>query len=102
KEAALLLSFLAAKETQFDLEAEPSMHREEGNKWGLKLPYGVSLFVSEENSCCLDLFDLTETRIKKLTVSSFDITRMDLKNTHIEELVLLDEAALKFFYDSME
>ncbi|OIR56467.1 MAG: uncharacterized protein A8A55_2787 [Amphiamblys sp. WSBS2006] len=78
------------------------MHGEEENKRGLKLPYGVSLFVSEESSCCLDLFDLTETRIEKLTVSSFDITRMNLKNTHIEELVLLDEAALKFFYDSME
>ncbi|OIR56306.1 MAG: uncharacterized protein A8A55_2949 [Amphiamblys sp. WSBS2006] len=33
---------------------------------------------------------------------SFDITRMDLKNTHIEELFLVDEAALVFFYDSME
>ncbi|OIR56473.1 MAG: uncharacterized protein A8A55_2778, partial [Amphiamblys sp. WSBS2006] len=102
KEAALLLSFLAAKGFQLDLETAPSMHGEEENKWGLKLPYGVSLFVSEESSCCLDLFDLTETRIKTLFVSSFDITRMDLKNTHIEELVLVDEAALKFFYDSME
>ncbi|OIR55916.1 MAG: uncharacterized protein A8A55_3336, partial [Amphiamblys sp. WSBS2006] len=75
KEAALLLSFLAAKEFQFDLEAISDIHGE-GNKWGLKLPYGTSLFISEENSCCLKLFDLTETRIKKLTVSSFDITRM--------------------------
>ncbi|OIR56148.1 MAG: uncharacterized protein A8A55_3106, partial [Amphiamblys sp. WSBS2006] len=102
KEAALLLSFLAAKETQFDLEAEPSTHGEEENKWGLKLPYGVSLFVSEESSCCLELFDLTETRIKRLFVSSFDITKMKLKNTHIEELFLVDEKALEFFYDSME
>ncbi|OIR55896.1 MAG: uncharacterized protein A8A55_3359, partial [Amphiamblys sp. WSBS2006] len=64
KEAALLLSFLATKEIRLDLEEALSMHREEGNKWGLKLPYGVSLFVSEESSWCLDLFDLTETRIK--------------------------------------
>ncbi|OIR55663.1 MAG: uncharacterized protein A8A55_3591, partial [Amphiamblys sp. WSBS2006] len=102
KEAVLLLSFLAAKKSQLDLEAVPSIHGEEGNKWGLKLPYGVNLFVSEESSCCLKLFDLTETKIKKLLMSSFDITRIDLKNTHIEELFLVDEAALKFFYDSME
>ncbi|OIR56487.1 MAG: uncharacterized protein A8A55_2765, partial [Amphiamblys sp. WSBS2006] len=101
KEAVLLLSFLAAKEILFDLEAVSGI-QEEGNKHGLKLPYGVSLFVSEENSCCLELFDLTETRIKKLLMSSFDITRMNLKNTHIEELVLVDEAALEFFYDSIE
>ncbi|OIR56060.1 MAG: uncharacterized protein A8A55_3194, partial [Amphiamblys sp. WSBS2006] len=68
----------------------------------MKLPYGVSLFVSEESSCCLDLFDLTETRIKTLAVSSFDITEMKLKNTHIEELFLADEAAVEFFYDSIE
>ncbi|OIR55820.1 MAG: uncharacterized protein A8A55_3434, partial [Amphiamblys sp. WSBS2006] len=102
KETALLLSFLAANEFQLELKAPLSMHGEEGNKWELKLPYGVSLFVSEESSWCLDLFDLTETRIKKLAVSSFDITEMNLKNTHIEELVLVDEAALVFFYDSIE
>ncbi|OIR56262.1 MAG: uncharacterized protein A8A55_2992, partial [Amphiamblys sp. WSBS2006] len=102
KEAALLLSFLAAKEFRLDLEATLSMHGEGGNNWGLKLPYGVSLFVSEESSWCLELFDLTETRIKTLTMSSFDITRMNLKNTRIEELFLVDEAALVFFYDSME
>ncbi|OIR55709.1 MAG: uncharacterized protein A8A55_3545, partial [Amphiamblys sp. WSBS2006] len=73
KEAVLLLSLLAAKEFQLDLEAISDIHGEEGNKWGLKLPYGVSLFVREENSCCLELFDLTETKIKKLVVSSFDI-----------------------------
>ncbi|OIR56338.1 MAG: uncharacterized protein A8A55_2915 [Amphiamblys sp. WSBS2006] len=97
-----LLSFLAAKEFRLDLEAVQSMRGEEGNNRGLKLPYGVSLFVSGENSCCLELFDLTETRIKTLFVSSFDITWMNLKNTIIEELFLVDEAALKFFYDSME
>ncbi|OIR56486.1 MAG: uncharacterized protein A8A55_2767 [Amphiamblys sp. WSBS2006] len=102
KEAALLLSFLAAKEFQLDLEAAPSMHWEEGNKWGLKLPYGVSLFVSEENNFYLELFDLTETKIKRLTASSFDVTKANLKNTHIEELFLVDEAALNFFYDSTE
>ncbi|OIR55887.1 MAG: uncharacterized protein A8A55_3367, partial [Amphiamblys sp. WSBS2006] len=102
KEAALLLSFLAAKGFQLELKAPLSMYWEEGNNLGLKLPYGVSLFVSEESSCCLDLFDLTEKRIEKLTVSSFDITRMNLKNTHIEELFLLDEAAVEFFYDSIE
>ncbi|OIR56472.1 MAG: uncharacterized protein A8A55_2779 [Amphiamblys sp. WSBS2006] len=101
KEAALLLSFLAAKEIQLCPEAASDIRGEEGNKWGLKLPYGVSLFVSGENSCCLKLFDLTETRIKKLLISSFDITRMNLKNTHIEELVLVDEAALDLFYDSI-
>ncbi|OIR56420.1 MAG: uncharacterized protein A8A55_2836, partial [Amphiamblys sp. WSBS2006] len=102
KETIFLLSFLATKGFQLDLEAAPSMHGEEGNNWGLKLPYGVSLFVSEESSCCLELFDLTDTRIKRLAVSSFDITEMDLKNTHIEELVLVDEAALDLFYDSIE
>ncbi|OIR58412.1 MAG: uncharacterized protein A8A55_0803 [Amphiamblys sp. WSBS2006] len=102
KEAILLLSFLAAKEFRLDLKAALFIHGEEGNKWGLKIPYGVSLFVSEENSCCLKIFDLTETKIKALIVSSFDITRMDLKNTYIEELFLVDEAALDFFYDSME
>ncbi|OIR56641.1 MAG: uncharacterized protein A8A55_2611, partial [Amphiamblys sp. WSBS2006] len=102
KEAALLLSFLAAKGFQLDLEEALPMYWEEGNNLGLKLPYGVSLFVSEESSYSLELFDLTETRIKKLTVSSFDITEMKLKRTHIEELFLVDEAALKFFYDSME
>ncbi|OIR55782.1 MAG: uncharacterized protein A8A55_3472, partial [Amphiamblys sp. WSBS2006] len=45
KEAVLLLSFLAAKESQLDLETAPSMHGEEGNKRGLKLPYGVGLFI---------------------------------------------------------
>ncbi|OIR56173.1 MAG: uncharacterized protein A8A55_3081, partial [Amphiamblys sp. WSBS2006] len=64
KEAALLLSFLAAKEFQFDLEAVSGMHGEEGNKHGLKIPYGVSLLVSKENSFYLKLFDLTDTRIK--------------------------------------
>ncbi|OIR56479.1 MAG: uncharacterized protein A8A55_2772, partial [Amphiamblys sp. WSBS2006] len=78
------------------------MHWEEGNKRGLKLPYGASLFISEESSCCLKIFDLTETRIKTLFVSSFDITWMNLKNTIIEELVLADEAALDLFYDSIE
>ncbi|OIR55801.1 MAG: uncharacterized protein A8A55_3453, partial [Amphiamblys sp. WSBS2006] len=102
KETIFLLSFLAAKGFQLELKAPLSMHWEEENKWGLKLPYGVSLFVSEESSCCLELFDLTETRIKTLFVSSFDITRMDLKRTHIEELVLVDEAAVEFFYDSIE
>ncbi|OIR58408.1 MAG: uncharacterized protein A8A55_0809 [Amphiamblys sp. WSBS2006] len=100
KEAVLLLSFLAAKEFHLHLEAAPSIQKE-GNKWSLKLPYGVSLFVSEESSCCLELFNLTETKIKTLAVSSFDITRIDLKNTHIEELVLVDEVALDFFYDSI-
>ncbi|OIR56372.1 MAG: uncharacterized protein A8A55_2881, partial [Amphiamblys sp. WSBS2006] len=33
---------------------------------------------------------------------SFDITKMNLKSTHIEELVLVDEAALEFFYGSIE
>ncbi|OIR56694.1 MAG: uncharacterized protein A8A55_2558 [Amphiamblys sp. WSBS2006] len=102
KEAALLLSFLAAKGFQLELKAPLSMHWEEGNNLGLKFPYGVSLFVSEESSWCLDLFDLTETMIKKLAVSSFDIAKMKLKNTHIEELFLVDEAAVEFFYDSME
>ncbi|OIR55953.1 MAG: uncharacterized protein A8A55_3301, partial [Amphiamblys sp. WSBS2006] len=102
KEAALLLSFLAEKEFQIDLEAAASIHGEEENKWGLKIPYGVSLLVSEKNSGQLKSFDLTDTRIKRLLVSSFDITRIDLKNTYIEELVLIDEAALVFFYDSME
>ncbi|OIR56826.1 MAG: uncharacterized protein A8A55_2424, partial [Amphiamblys sp. WSBS2006] len=101
KEAVLLLSFLAAKEIQLDLEGVSDIQREE-YKHGLQIPYGVSLFVSEENSCCLKLFDLTETKIKRLVVSSFDITSMDLKNTHIEELFLFDEAALVFFYDSIE
>ncbi|OIR56243.1 MAG: uncharacterized protein A8A55_3011 [Amphiamblys sp. WSBS2006] len=102
KEAALLLSFLAAKGFQLELKAPLSMYWEEGNNLGLKLPYGVSLFVSEESSCCLKTFDLTETRIKKLAVSSFDIAKMKLKNTHIEELFLVDEAAMEFFYDSIE
>ncbi|OIR56305.1 MAG: uncharacterized protein A8A55_2948 [Amphiamblys sp. WSBS2006] len=65
KEAVLLLSFIAAKETQLDLEAAPSIHGEEENKWGLKLPCGVSLFVRKESSFCLKLFDLTETKIKR-------------------------------------
>ncbi|OIR56604.1 MAG: uncharacterized protein A8A55_2649 [Amphiamblys sp. WSBS2006] len=78
------------------------MHGEEGNRLGLKLPYGASLFVREENSCYLELFDLIETRIKRLAVSSFDITQMNLKNTHVEELVLVDEEALEFFYNSTE
>ncbi|OIR56608.1 MAG: uncharacterized protein A8A55_2645, partial [Amphiamblys sp. WSBS2006] len=91
KETVLLLSFLAAKESQLYPETVPDIHGEKGNGNGLKLPYGVGLFVSEENSCSLDLFDLTETKIKKLTVSSFDITKMNLKSTHIEELVLVDE-----------
>ncbi|OIR57483.1 MAG: uncharacterized protein A8A55_1752 [Amphiamblys sp. WSBS2006] len=102
KEAVLLLSFLAEKGFQLYLEAASSMHGEEGNKWGLKLPYRVSLFVSKENSCCLNLFDLTETRIKRLVMSSFDITKMNLKNTHIEELFLFDEATLDFFHKSIE
>ncbi|OIR58401.1 MAG: uncharacterized protein A8A55_0802 [Amphiamblys sp. WSBS2006] len=101
KEAILLLSFLAAKEIQLDLKTMSDIQRK-GHKWGLKLPYGVCLFVSEENSCYLEPFDLTETRIKRLVVSSFDITKMDLKNTHIEELALVDEAALVFFYNSAE
>ncbi|OIR55564.1 MAG: uncharacterized protein A8A55_3690, partial [Amphiamblys sp. WSBS2006] len=50
KETIFLLSFLAAKGFQLDLEAAPSMHGEEENKRGLKLPYGVSLFVSKESS----------------------------------------------------
>ncbi|OIR55927.1 MAG: uncharacterized protein A8A55_3326, partial [Amphiamblys sp. WSBS2006] len=73
----------------------------EGNKHGLKIPYGVSLLVSKENSFYLKLFDLTDTMIKKLVVSSFDITRMNLKNTTIEELFLEDEAAVEFFYSSI-
>ncbi|OIR58407.1 MAG: uncharacterized protein A8A55_0804 [Amphiamblys sp. WSBS2006] len=101
KEAVLLLSFLAAKEFHLHLEEALSTHGKEGNRWGLKLPYGISLFISEESSCCLKLFDLTDTKIKRLSVSSFDITRMDLKNTYIEELVLVDEAALVFFYNSI-
>ncbi|OIR58380.1 MAG: uncharacterized protein A8A55_0837 [Amphiamblys sp. WSBS2006] len=101
KEAALLLSFFAEKESQLDLEVAKEIHEEEGNKTYLKIPYGINLFVSEENSCCLKLFDLTDTKIKKLIVSSFDITRMDLKNTSIEELFLFDEAAVVFFYDSI-
>ncbi|OIR56448.1 MAG: uncharacterized protein A8A55_2806, partial [Amphiamblys sp. WSBS2006] len=101
KEAALLLSFLAAKEFLLDPETASNMHGEK-YKRELKLPYGVGLFVSKENSYSLKLFDLKETKIKTMIVSSFDITRMDLKNTHIEELVLVDEAALVFFYDSME
>ncbi|OIR56348.1 MAG: uncharacterized protein A8A55_2906, partial [Amphiamblys sp. WSBS2006] len=102
KEAVLLLSFLAEKEFQLNLETASDIHGEEGNKGDLKLPYGISLLIGEENSCYLELFDLTETKIKKLVVSSFDITKMNLKNTHIEELFLVDEAALVFFYDSME
>ncbi|OIR55615.1 MAG: uncharacterized protein A8A55_3639, partial [Amphiamblys sp. WSBS2006] len=39
KEAALLLSFLAAKGFRLDLEAPLFMHGEEENKWELKLPY---------------------------------------------------------------
>ncbi|OIR57451.1 MAG: uncharacterized protein A8A55_1787 [Amphiamblys sp. WSBS2006] len=101
KEAVLLLSFLAEKEFQLDLKTVSDI-QEEGNKRGLQIPYGVNLFVSEERSSSLKLFDLTETRIKRLAVSSFDITRMDLKNTHIEELFLFDETALVFFYDSIE
>ncbi|OIR56308.1 MAG: uncharacterized protein A8A55_2946, partial [Amphiamblys sp. WSBS2006] len=101
KEAILLLSFLAEKEFQLNLEAVPDMQKEE-NKHRLQIPYGVSLFIDKKNSCCLKVFDLTETRIKRLLMSSFDITKMDLKNTHIEELVLVDEAALGFFYDSIE
>ncbi|OIR56538.1 MAG: uncharacterized protein A8A55_2718 [Amphiamblys sp. WSBS2006] len=77
------------------------MHGEEGNKWGLKIPYGISLFVTKENSCCLELFDLTKTKIKKLTVTSFDITKMNLKNTTIEELFLVDEMAFNFFYNTI-
>ncbi|OIR55670.1 MAG: uncharacterized protein A8A55_3584, partial [Amphiamblys sp. WSBS2006] len=60
KEAVLLLSFLAAKESQLDLEGVSDMQREEYRR-GLKLPYGVSLFISEESSCSLELFDLKET-----------------------------------------
>ncbi|OIR55950.1 MAG: uncharacterized protein A8A55_3304, partial [Amphiamblys sp. WSBS2006] len=101
KEAVLLLSFLAKKEFRLDLEAALFIYGEEGNNWGLKLPYGVNLFINKENSC-MELFDLTETRIKRLTVSSFDITKMDLKNTIIEELFLVDEKALEFFYNSIE
>ncbi|OIR57125.1 MAG: uncharacterized protein A8A55_2117 [Amphiamblys sp. WSBS2006] len=66
KEAALLLSFLAAKEFRLDLEAASDMHGEEANKTYLKIPYGINLFVSEEKSCCLKLFDLTNTEIKNL------------------------------------
>ncbi|OIR56013.1 MAG: uncharacterized protein A8A55_3240, partial [Amphiamblys sp. WSBS2006] len=64
KEAALLLSFLAAKEFQFGLEVAKDIHEEEDKSY-LKIPYGVNLFVTEENSCYLKLFDLTDTRIKK-------------------------------------
>ncbi|OIR57127.1 MAG: uncharacterized protein A8A55_2120, partial [Amphiamblys sp. WSBS2006] len=77
------------------------MHGEEKRKCGLKIPYGINLFVSEENSFCLKLFDLTDTRIKKLIVSSFDITKMNLKNTTIEELFLTDEASIEFLYSSV-
>ncbi|OIR57040.1 MAG: uncharacterized protein A8A55_2208, partial [Amphiamblys sp. WSBS2006] len=101
KEAALLLPFLAEKELQLDLEEASGMHGEEENKRGLKIPYGINLFVSEENSCCLKLFDLTETRIKKMFVTSFDITKMNIKSTSIEELFLLDESAVEFFYNSI-
>ncbi|OIR58403.1 MAG: uncharacterized protein A8A55_0808 [Amphiamblys sp. WSBS2006] len=101
KEAVLLLSFLAEKEFQFDLKTISDIQREE-YKWGLKLSHGVSLFVSEESSCNLEVFDLTGTKIKKLSVFSFDITSMNLKNTHIEEMALVDDAALEFFYDSIE
>ncbi|OIR56678.1 MAG: uncharacterized protein A8A55_2573 [Amphiamblys sp. WSBS2006] len=102
KEAALLLSFLAEKEFQIDLEAALFIHGEEGNKWGLKIPYGVSLLVSEKSSGQLKSCDLTDTRIKRLLVSSFDITKIGLKNTTIEELFLTDEAALDFFCNSIE
>ncbi|OIR57129.1 MAG: uncharacterized protein A8A55_2116 [Amphiamblys sp. WSBS2006] len=102
KEAALLLPFLAAKEFQFDLEVAKEIHEEEGNKTYLKIPYGIGMFVNEKNSCYLKLFDLTGTKIKKLTVSSFDITKINLKNTTIEELFLEDEAAVEFFYSSIE
>ncbi|OIR56491.1 MAG: uncharacterized protein A8A55_2766 [Amphiamblys sp. WSBS2006] len=101
KEAALLLPFLAAKEFQLDLKTVPDIQKE-GNKKGFKLPYGITLFVNEGNSCCLKLFDLKGARIKKLLVSSFGITRVNLKNTHVEELVLVDEAAVGFFCDSVE
>ncbi|OIR57037.1 MAG: uncharacterized protein A8A55_2211 [Amphiamblys sp. WSBS2006] len=99
-EASLLLSFLTAKEFQLDLEATKDMYEEE-NKSYLKIPYGIGLFVTEENICCLEPFDLTDTRIKKLVVTSFDITRMNLKNTTIEELLLVDEMAVEFFYNSI-
>ncbi|OIR56693.1 MAG: uncharacterized protein A8A55_2559, partial [Amphiamblys sp. WSBS2006] len=102
KEAALLLSFLAKKEFQLNPEGPLSVCGEEEYKRGLKLPYGVSLFVNKENSYNLELFDFTETRIKRLTVSSFDITKMKLKNTTIEELVLVDGAGLVFFSFSIE
>ncbi|OIR56125.1 MAG: uncharacterized protein A8A55_3129, partial [Amphiamblys sp. WSBS2006] len=102
KEAVLLLSFLAEKELVLELGEIQDTHPEEENKWGLELPYGVNLFVNEESSCYLELFDLTNTRIKKLCVSSFDIAEVNLKNTHIEELFLVDEAAMEFFYNSME
>ncbi|OIR57126.1 MAG: uncharacterized protein A8A55_2115, partial [Amphiamblys sp. WSBS2006] len=100
KEAALLLSFLAEKEFQFGLEAAKDIHEEEDKSY-LKIPYGINLFVTEENSCYLKLFDLTDTRIKKVHMSSFDIAKMNLKNTTIEELFLFDEAAVDFFYNSM-
>ncbi|OIR58365.1 MAG: uncharacterized protein A8A55_0836, partial [Amphiamblys sp. WSBS2006] len=101
KEAALLLPFLAEHEFQLDLKAaEGGVHGEEESKYRLKLPYGIILFVSEENSCYLERFDLTNTKIKKLIVSSFDIAKMNLKNTTIEELFLTDEAALDFFCNS--
>ncbi|OIR56514.1 MAG: uncharacterized protein A8A55_2739, partial [Amphiamblys sp. WSBS2006] len=101
KEAALLLPFLAAKGFQLNLEEASGIHGEEESKYRLKIPYGVSLFITEENSCCLKLFDLTNTKIKKLAVASFDITEMNLKNTTIEELFLLDEMAVEFSYNSI-
>ncbi|OIR56512.1 MAG: uncharacterized protein A8A55_2741, partial [Amphiamblys sp. WSBS2006] len=103
KEAALLLSFLAAKEFQLDLEAASDMHWEEENKCGLKIPYGIGLLITDKNSSCyLELFDFTNTKIKKLVVSSFDITKINFKNTSTEELFLTDEAAVEFFYNSIE
>ncbi|OIR56367.1 MAG: uncharacterized protein A8A55_2884, partial [Amphiamblys sp. WSBS2006] len=102
EQASLLLSFLAKKEFQLNLEATLFIYGKEEYKRGLKLPYGVSLFVNKESSYNLELFDLTETRIKRLTVSSFDITKMKFKNTTIEELVLVDGAGLVFFSFSIE
>ncbi|OIR57945.1 MAG: uncharacterized protein A8A55_1272, partial [Amphiamblys sp. WSBS2006] len=52
KEAALLLSFLAAKGFRLDLEAPLFMHGEEENKWELKLPYGAILCEEEPPLYC--------------------------------------------------
>ncbi|OIR55978.1 MAG: uncharacterized protein A8A55_3275 [Amphiamblys sp. WSBS2006] len=91
-----------AKEFQFDLEAASDIHEEEENRCGLKIPYGISLLISEEGSSQLKSFDLTDTRIKRLVVCEIDITKICLKNTIIEELFLMDGEAIEFFYSSIE